>query len=181
MFKKETTSEIPISELQFIAIYDSLSKPAAISLYNKVSKRYKCIAWSEKIYKENEAKCTNYNKRLYLVDSLIETNLQDPTIVPKTISEGAIFKCQGPMSGITIKQTAIDELSDKPIEEWKSFLEDKIKQFSSVPFILSFPFLFITKLYLKFRKDKKAKLAYYFAATQAILDNGMLNDFMNDK
>ena len=194
---KNSLSEEKIKSLQFIVVYDKISKPAAMSLYNKVNKKYKSIAWSEKEYKANEVKCTNHNKRLFLVDSIIDENLQDPTIVPKTILEGAILKTQGPMAGIKIENEG--KLAILPEKKWDDYFENKIQNklkeigkeitkehliIASLHYVLSCTlasplyalYLFIHKL----SKQKKAKLRYYFVAVNIIIKEGMLEAFMND-
>lgn len=178
--ENKNLKEETIKSLQFIIVYDRVSKKAAMSLYNKVAKDYKCAAWNKDIYDSNEAKLTNKNKRLFLVDSLIEENLQDPTIQPQNIVDGVILKVQGPMAGIIIEQSFLDELLSKPIKEWNSFLDKKAKEkWENIKFVISGPFIWTWALVSEWKRINKARLATLFLATEAFRKKGGLDEFMN--
>lgn len=178
--ENKTIKEETIKSLQFIIVYDKVSKKAAMSLYNKVADKYKCAAWSKDIYESNEAKLTNKNKRLFLVDSLIEENLQDPIIKPQNIIDGVILKVQGPMAGIIIEQSFLDELLSKPIKEWSSFLDSKAKEkWETISFVILGPIAWTWALVSEWKRINKARLATLFLATEVFRKKGGLDVFMN--
>ena len=157
--------EDTIKNLQFIIVYDKVSKPAAKSLFQRVFKTYRCAVWSKEIYESNEAKCTNKNKILFLVDSLIEVNLQDPVIEPHELIDGVILKIQGPVAGIYIE---------------KSFIEGKANEkLGTISYVLSFPMLWGWHLITKWNAEKKARNDTLFIAIDIFLKKEMLDEFMN--
>lgn len=172
--------EETIKSLQFIIVYDKVSKPAAKSLFQQVFKTYRCAVWSKEIYESNEARCTNKNKILFLVDSLIEVNLQDPGIKPQELIDGVILKIQGPVAGIYIEKSFIDELLSLPRQKWKSFLEGKANEkLGTISYVLSFPMLWGWHLITKWSAEKKARNDTLFTAIDIFLKKEMLDEFMN--
>ena len=177
--ENKNLKEETIKNLQFIIVYDKVSKPAAISLYNKVEKDFRCAAWSKDTYESNEVKLTNKNKRLFLVDSLIEENLQDPSIQPQNIVDGVILKVQGPMAGILIEDSFLDELLDQPYKEWRSFLDSKAKEtWGAISFYISSPVFWGWFLISKWKRRNRARLATLFLATEAFRKKLGLKEFM---
>ena len=177
--ENKNLKEETIKNLQFIIVYDKVSKPAAISLYNKVEKDFRCAAWSKDTYESNEVKLTNKNKRLFLVDSLIEANLQDPSIQPQNIVDGVILKVQGPMAGILIEDSFLDELLDQPYKEWRSFLDSKAKEtWGAISFYISSPVFWGYFLISKWKRRNRARLATLFLATEAFRKKLGLKEFM---
>ena len=171
--------EDTIKNLQFIIVYDKVSKPAAMSLYNNVEKEYRCAAWNKDTYESNEVKLTNKNKRLFLVDSLIEVNLQDPMVEPQKLMEGVILKVQGPMAGIYIEQSFLDELLSLPRKNWKSFLEERAKEsLGTISYYVSLPWLFGWHLITKWNKEKKARNNILFTALDLFRKKEKLDEFM---
>lgn len=177
--ENKNLKEETIKNYQFIIVYDKVSKPAAMSLYNKVEKKYKCAAWSKETYASNEVKLTNMNKRLFLVDSLIEENLQDPSIEPQTLVKGVILKMQGPMAGILIEESFLDELLNQPFKEWRSFLDSKAKEtWGAISFYISSPVFWGWFLVSKWKRTNRARLATLFLATEAFRTKRGLNELM---
>ena len=177
--ENKNLKEETIKNLQFIIVYDKVSKPAAISLYNKVEKDFRCAAWSKDTYESNDVKLTNKNKRLFLVDSLIEENLQDPSIQPQNIVDGVILKVQGPMAGILIEDSFLDELLDQPYKEWRSFLDSKAKEtWGAISFYISSPVFWGYFLISKWKRRNRARLATLFLATEAFRKKLGLKEFM---
>lgn len=105
--------------------------------------------------------------------------MQDPSIQPQTLVKGVILKMQGPMAGILIEESFLDELLDQPFKEWRSFLDSKAKEtWGAISFYISSPVFWGWFLISKWKRTNRARLATLFLATEAFRTKLGLKEFM---
>lgn len=93
-------------------VYDKITKKQAKSLSSKlVEKNYKCVAWNEKTFVDEENEATNTNKFLFFSPSLIDENISIKMAKTRTLSKGVSLVSIGNMHGVIVDPSAATDKS----------------------------------------------------------------------
>lgn len=161
MFQGNTFKKNEI-DYQFIVVYERFNKKVANSIKNEaVGKGVKSTIWSEKDYRDNEAKLTNYNHVLFLSEKLIEETLSNPKLKENPLIPCVFYKKEGNSFGIYI----CDDYA-KLASEYKEYAIEKlkvelIKYLGKVIYFCKFFF---------WSEIKQFKLSLYFKAGDSFIE-----------
>lgn len=124
-----------LSPQQCFIVYDDLSRKVAISIRNRLSKLgIKCTVWDKKHFEDNEFRMSNFNRVLFLNDSLAKEYLFNAEKTVE-ISDHVIYKREGRVASLCIeeKDLKFDEMLKSVQEKWdkmKSVAEKASSQIS---------------------------------------------------
>ena len=171
-----STQQIDIKEVQFIIVYDKLTKPAAISLSNQLSEKYKCVVWDKKHFQREENALCNKNNIIFLNEDLVQENLANPNLQHKQIVPGIDYVKEGKRIGLVFnEETSPKNLSDILKENWKKYTVGTI---APIVLIGGVPGALITAWLLTLNQKKKIKIKLYMDAVD-ILAKSKIQEIIN--
>ena len=159
--KNNQENHMNISELQYVIVYDKFTKPAAISLKNKLSKDARCISWSKKDFQAAESSITNKTNIIFLNEDLIKENLANPNLTNVQIIPGIDYKKEGNVLGLLYNEdTSPIVLSDILKGNWKKYVMSTLGPIMFGAAIISF---FLTR-----NEKNKIKIKLYMDAVEKL-------------
>lgn len=174
--KQTTDSKINMSEVQFVIVYEKFTKPAAISLSNQLSKKFKCAIWDKKHFLAQETGLTNRNNIILLNEDLIKENLANPSLRSYEIVPGMDYIREGNRIGIIFNETTSPKkLSDILKENWGKYAVGIV---TPIALIGGVPGAVIIAWLMTINQKKKIKFKLYMDAVD-VLAKSKLQEIIN--
>lgn len=175
--KSNSENRNGVNDALYVIVYDKFTKPAAISLKNKLSKDAKCVAWNKKDYQGQENTITNKNKLILFNEDLIKENLASPYIKQGEILPGIDYKKEGNVLGIVYNENnSPKKLGDILKENWGKYVLGVV---GPVLLVGGLPGAAVIS-YIVTRKEKnKIKIKLYMDAVNKLSSN-LLKDLYNE-
>ena len=164
--KNNQENHMNISELQYVIVYDKFTKPAAISLKNKLSKDARCISWSKKDFQAAESSITNKTNIIFLNEDLIKENLANPNLTNVQIIPGIDYKKEGNVLGLLYNEdTSPIALSDILKGNWVKYVMSTL---GPIIFVGGIPGAAIISFFLTRNEKNKIKIKLYMDAVEKL-------------
>lgn len=174
--RQSTDNKIDLNEIDFIIVYEKLTKPAANSLANQLSGKHKCVIWDKKHFLTEEQRLTNRNNIIFLNEDLVKENFANPNLHSNEIVSGMDYIHEGKRIGIVYNETTSPkQLSDILKENWGKYATGII---GPIALIGGTPGAVIIAWLLTISQKKKIKFKLYMDAVN-VLAKSKLQDILN--
>lgn len=175
MERCNTNTQQPAIKEKIIIVYDKLTKPIALSMKNSINK-HSCAIWSEKHYKDNEPKLTNYNNLILLCDKITDLNLANPKLKHKKYIDGIDLIVEGKTLGLKYNSETCNSTPKEILKKnWGKYLAGV---FGPIVLIGGIPLAIIIPSYMFISEKKRIKVKLLFDAKEKFM-NESLENFLN--